>query len=277
MDIWNYQPSPDFMAFIGVIVIFVLIFLLAGFVLWIFQCIALYTLAKNRGMGGAGLAWIPIIGRYRIGSVADDISMAEGSKSVYGMFILIGTIVSYTLSSVSTSMLWPSMANLTSSAYYGDFGSAFAVSSALSSFGGILGLALYVIQIIALNKIYKCYRPESATAWTVLSAIPFTAFLAPIFLFIIRNHEPKMHRAMPGAPGGYHQGYPPNGYAPGGYAPPPQGYPHYPHQPYYPQPPQCPQPPYQQAQPPPVYQPPEAPQPPLPDTPQENNDDDNLS
>ena len=258
MDIWNdFASSPDFMGlmgFIGFILIIFIILLIFSFVLWIFQSIALYTLARNRGMSGAGLAWIPFIGHYRIGSVADNIYMAEGSKSFYGMVILLGTIATYALSFVPSTIMHSAMDSIMESSY-NNFG-FLAMGTALGAFAWIASLTLYVIQIISLYKIYKCYRPENTIAWTILSAIPFTSFLAPIFLFIIRNHHPRMQWMAPG-------GYPPNGYAQGGY-PPPQGQ-YYPHQPYYPPPPQ-----YQP--PPPVYQPPGAPQPPeIP--PPENNDD----
>ena len=300
-DAYDWTSSPDFMAVIGMILITFLIISIVWLLFWIFRCIALYALAKNRGMSGAGLAWIPFIGQYRMGSIADDISRTEGSKSVFGIVLLLGTIISRVLSSVSTSMMWPSMSGIFSYSDI-DFGPGLTVGTALSSLGGLLGLSLYVIQIIALNKIYKSYRPESSTAWTVLSAIPFTHFLVPIFLFIIRNQEPRAQWNMSGppigygAPGGYQHGYPPGSYPPGGYAPPPdygapqQGYPGHPQPPYYPQPPQYPQPPYPQQQPPqtaqPIYQPPAAPQPPqtddpdtpdVPDVPRDNDGDNNFS
>jgi UDP-N-acetylmuramyl pentapeptide phosphotransferase/UDP-N-acetylglucosamine-1-phosphate transferase len=170
--------------------------------MYILRSIALYKLAARRGLSNPGLAWIPTIGLYRAGTIADDINAREGSRTYYGRMILGGYIFSAVVSNtIGFYYLSSVMSFLSEWSYWGSpedwYESPYSMfrwfnplTNLFNGIAGLVGLAAYVMLVISLHRIFKAYRPQSATAWTVLSAIPFTAFLQPFFLFAIRNAEP---------------------------------------------------------------------------------------
>lgn len=266
--------DPDVIAVISMIIGFVAIFFIIGaaisLTLYILRSIGLYRLSVNRGMGGEALAWIPFVGYYRIGSVADDIAARTGSKSYLRYVLLAGAITNIIFSIVQNAVFLPRLSQILDDPYsFGYYGSAYGYSafSGVSSLFSMFSLAVYVITIIALNKVYKCYRPMSSTSWTVLSVI--FPFMQSIFLFAIRNSAPADTWA---APAGYYPAQPQ-----GWQQQPQQQYPPYRQQPpmdygYYTPPEETVQQgqPQQYMPPPPppaaepTYQPPAAPNPPEP-------------
>lgn len=189
----DYGLAGLFGAAAGVFIIILLVVLALVLVLYILRSIGLMTLARNRGIPNPWLAWIPIAGDFTLGAIVDDINERESGSTPFRFILLGGSILNVLLN-------W-------------------FLSDSMSSLGGLLGLAMYVLYVVCLNKIFKCYRPHSATSWTVLCAIPFTAFMQSIFPFVMRNDQPAWNQQPP------YGGYPGGGYN----APPPgepwQGYP----------------------------------------------------
>lgn len=275
MGSYNYGyrgfDGSDFMAVFGMVLGFIAVFAIIAWamslVLYILRSIGLYKLSENRGMSGAGLAWIPLIGYYRIGSIADDIVARNGGKSYYRHILLIGGIINIVSGIASwslTALSRPLFTQFFSGNYrlpydYGyDYYDGFFAYWGASAILSVISIAVFVFTIIALNKIYKCYRPMSSTTWTVLSVI--FPFMQSIFPFVIRNAAPVSEW---GAQGYYPQQnimQNPNWQTP----PPPQ------YQPFDRQPPvNGGYPPQDQGWAPPPsmdtsYQPPDAPNPPEP-------------
>lgn len=256
---YDFFDDPSLLTGIGifltVLVIIALIAAAINLALYILRSIGLYKLAVNRGMSGAGLAWIPIVGCYRIGSIADDISEREGSRTYFRYFLLAGNIISILFSSAATGAIVSSFTDLMSRmGRYGYSGrmlpGSFIAANAVSSLVSLISLAAFVLTIVALNKVYKCYRPVSSTSWTVLSVI--FPFMQSIFLFMIRNSVPASYNNMPPQSSPWGEPAPYNGYYPPQAPPPNAGYP--------PQPPQF-QPQHQPVNPG-GYYPPRAPEPP---------------
>ncbi len=229
-----------FLLAFGALLVFILIIVIAINVLcYVFTALGLYSLSERRGMSNPGLSWIPFVGVFRAGSIADDINLRAGRRTHYGMIILIGNLVSFVVSSVSSSI---SAANAVRSfGSWDDGGWAYApygfAGSVLSSLSWLVGIATYVFLIISLHSIYKTYRPQSATAWTVLSAIPVLHFLSGFFLFALRNAEP--------------QAWDTRGY----YGPGHDGDQTYQRPPEWPEPPRAPEPQEWRHAPPPEFQP----------------------
>lgn len=267
--------DPDFMAVLSVIIGFLLVAMaigaLSNLVLYIIRSIGLHRLAVNRGMSGAGLEWIPFVGSYRIGSIADDIAARNGAKSYYRYVLLIGGIFNFISSwvvQITTTLPW--LARFFDNPF--DYGYSrggsyryWALSGA-NSMVSMISIAVFVVTVIALNRVYKCYRPASSTSWTVLSVI--FPFMQSIFPFVIRNSAPVSGWGAEGYYPVQNQGwqappqYPPYGQQPpadGGYYPPQYG--------QVQQPQYMPPPPAEAAYQPPAeapYQPPSAPNPPEP-------------
>jgi hypothetical protein len=195
--------GPEF--FLGILLFTGVIFFIAmalGIAMYVLRSVALYKLAERRGLSNPGLAWIPAVGLYRAGTVADDINAQAGSRTYFGRMILGGYIFSSVVSNtVGIYYLNSVLSYVREWSYWGPpdewygapysiLGRFFPIGNLFNSIAGLVGLAAYVLLVISLHRIFKAYRPQSATAWTVLSAIPFTAFLQAFFLFAIRNAEP---------------------------------------------------------------------------------------
>ena len=52
------------------------------------------------------------------------------------------------------------------------------------------GILFAVLYFFALHKLFTIYKPDQAVLWLVLSII--LSFMGPIFIFIMRNEEPKI-------------------------------------------------------------------------------------
>lgn len=55
----------------------------ASIVVMVLTSIGYYTIAKNRGYDKPWFAWIPILGDYLKGAIADSINEDNGSHSIY--------------------------------------------------------------------------------------------------------------------------------------------------------------------------------------------------
>lgn len=175
--------------FAGAMIVVLFIILAVVLVLYILHSIGIMTLARNRGLANPWLVWIPYVGSYTVGAIADDVNAREGSGS-YFRYILLA------LSILNGIFSW----------FVPDY-------SSLNKLTWVVWVAFHVVSVVALNRIFKCYRPYSSTSWTVLCAIPFLAFLKNIFPFVIRNARPNWINP-PGGYGHYNGSYPDGGYDP---------------------------------------------------------------
>ncbi|MDW7670766.1 MAG: hypothetical protein SCK57_08350 [Bacillota bacterium] len=142
------------LAFIGSFFLLIVFIALASYVL---AAIGLYTMAKNRGIENAWIAWIPVVQLYILGR-------------------LIGTLPISSYEVPQPELVLPGLAV------------AGSVLSNVRLIGGLIGLASLVINLFALHKLYRIYRPDQATLYLVLSIL--LPFMGPVFLFIMRNDEP---------------------------------------------------------------------------------------
>lgn len=201
-----YYDDLDTMlfAFAGILIVFVLIAMAVGIAMYVFRGIGFSTIAKNRGMKNPWLIWIPVAGSYAVGAVADDINAREGGKSYYRFLLLGGNII--TMLFGQTYMTYVPLLEGLMSGYVDEYQlmEAATASSALSSISSLISLGVVIVELIALNKIFKCYKPESSTGWTVLCI--FFGFLRAIFPFAIRHNQP-MWTTTPPQQGGYQQDF----------------------------------------------------------------------
>jgi uncharacterized membrane protein YuzA (DUF378 family) len=182
-------------------------------------------------MSNPWIIWIPLVGVYTVGAIADDIHAREGKRTIFRWLLLGGQILTYVISIISSIASIASLGSLFSSFenfdyygenYWGGLSNYSIVSTLLGGPASLLSLAVYVITVIALYYIYKCYKPESATAYTVVSVI--FPFMQSIFPFTLRNRQPHWLNPPPyygGTPSGFAPG---PGTMPGGYPPPPNGF-----------------------------------------------------
>lgn len=144
---------------LSILASFLVIIIIGGLILYIFDSIATYTMAKNKGISNPWLAWIPIANSYLMGKIIDE-KVAFGSKVIpYAhIFLPLGPFVAGALSFIPF-------------------------------IGFLFPLAMAVYYYAALYRQYKLYKPDNAVLFLVLSII--FSFLPPFFLFAIRKKTPE--------------------------------------------------------------------------------------
>ncbi len=142
---------------LGGLFIFLFVLVFIGLILYIFGAIGLMKMAQKKQIPNAWLAFIPIGNAYILGSIIEPVSLGQ-TKIPNARYILLITI-------------------------------ALATISGIPVIGQIIGLLAAIIFFIALYKLYEMYAPDKAVLFLVLSIL--LGFLTPIFIFVLRNKEPK--------------------------------------------------------------------------------------
>lgn len=137
----------------GIVILFIFITVI---VLYVLGAYGLYKMATNDGVENAWLAWIPIANMYILAKLIKTLSI--GSYKVPNLDIVL------TVGAIASSVL-----------------------STIPIIGFLIVIAYTIIGIFALHKLYSKYRPENATLFLILSII--FGFMAPIFIFIMRNDK----------------------------------------------------------------------------------------
>lgn len=238
-----------------------------GLVGYVFMAIALYTIAKRRGISGGVAGWFPVARLWLLGKIHDDYqAKVYGRKRnmrtallVLGILeclfalLLIGLLIAIIPQIISIVDRMMRTGGFSADRFESEMeiflnspdGNRFAYALAgklgllvllLLPFAGI-AIACAVVRLVTLYRVYQSCDPSKATLFTILAI--FISGLDGIFLFVSREKDLGM--------------YPPR--APGYYPPAGQGY-------GYGQPPYGQQPPYGYQQPPQGYQPPYGYQPP---------------
>ncbi len=233
---------------IGMVLLMFLIPMLIGFVLglvlYIFESIGIYKLAKNCRLPAPGLAWVPIASCYVLGHLAEISDRTVGKKSLPYRVILPLLEAFMLIMSVVTSFFGVILAMRTVELERtGDIVRLEASIGVLLVVLGLLMLATIaacVFLYLALYRVYRLFAPENAVAYLVVSILfPVTT---PFFLFSLRDRQPGA--PCPAAPQN------------GCYAQPPYGAPQQPYGAPWPNAANAVRPPYG------------APQPPMPQPPQ---------
>ncbi len=233
---------------IGMVLLMFLIPLLIGFVLglvlYIFESIGLYKLAKNCRLPAPGLAWVPIADGYVLGRLAEVSDRTVGKKSLPYRIILPLLEAFMLIMSAVTSFF--SIVMTVRAVELGRTGDIVSLEASIGVLLVVLGLlmlaviAVCVFLYLALYRVYRLFAPENAVAFIVVSILfPVTT---SFFLFSLRDRQP-------GAP---RPAVPQNGC----YAQPPYGAPQQPYGAPWPNAANAARPPYG------------APQPPMPQSPQ---------
>lgn len=180
-----YDPYSDMsdVAY-GILSFLLLASLLFFVVLYIFESIALYTIAKNRGIKNAFLSFIPVAEYYILGKVYDDISATMNKKTGYAARMVV--LASFALASTVFACVFLGMSVVMG--YAGGISVPFlifAIPFVLAQIG--CTVALLVFMYISVYAIYKEYVPSNASLFLVFSV--FMSFTMPFLLFSIRNKK----------------------------------------------------------------------------------------
>ena len=125
----------EFLAILGVLLIFVAII---GIVFYVIYSYALYKMAVKQGLENSWLAFIPIAQSYIIGRLIKTLKVFDFEIPRIEIVLPVAALVVLVFSQVEI-------------------------------LGGLLSLANFILVLFALNRLYKLYKPENATLYTVLS------------------------------------------------------------------------------------------------------------
>lgn len=132
---------------------FFLFFAIIGIIFYVLFAIGLMRIAKQENIENAWLAWVPIAQSYVLGKL---VSHKLGDNS--GWIVLGLTILT-------------------------------TFSSFLPFIGVLINIAVGIFMFVVMHWVYEKYSNKAVimTVFTVLTV----GSLAPIFIFAIRNHQPK--------------------------------------------------------------------------------------
>ena len=145
-------------ALAGAGIAFGVIATIIGIIAYVMFSLGLMTLAKNKGIANAGLAWIPIANLYILGKIVETVDI--GTLKIQRLDIILP---------VSVLAMW--------------------VLGLIPVIGWILSIAYAIFLGFVLHKLFLKYRPAQAVLYTVLSIV---LGLIWIFVFIIRNDQETM-------------------------------------------------------------------------------------
>lgn len=129
----------ELLALLGIIIFVVAIIAIAFYFIYSY---ALYKMAVKQSIENSWLAFIPIAQSYIIGR-------------------LIKNLKVFNFEIPRIEIVLPASALVT------------LVFSQSEVLGGLLSIANFILMLFALNKLYKLYKPENATLYTVLSIFGF--------------------------------------------------------------------------------------------------------
>ncbi len=129
--------------------------LILAIVAYVFSSIGLMTLAKNKGIENAWLAWIPVGNLYILGKIVETVNIGTWEIPKMELWLPLGV-----------------------------FG--LAVFSNIDHVGWIFSIASVVFMGFTLYKLFTKYRPSQAVLYTVLSIV---LGLFWVFVFVIRNDQ----------------------------------------------------------------------------------------
>lgn len=178
---------------IGLIVGIVFVYLLiiaGGLASYIMSSYALYTIAGNRNIENAWLAWLPIGVSWIIGSIADEYDARNGIKRKWRTILLVLSILSvviyFFLFAFMIIMSLTTLRNFTSET--ADVTSVLMVFLPIYIvyFVAIFTMIVYgVLSCVCNFKIYESTVPDKAILYTILGlTVPMAQ---PICLLACRN------------------------------------------------------------------------------------------
>lgn len=174
---------------------------IAGYVL---SSLAIYSIAKRRGLNHPWMAWVPVLNCWLLGSLSDQYRyVVKGENKSKRKVLLTLSILTFvfTIAMVVTAIAM--LAGIVGEIGHNYYGYGFSEQRILSEILGpvlsILGLSLplagvsiayAVIRFMALYDVYRSLDPANSVMYLVLSII--FQITEPFFLFFNRNKDEGM-------------------------------------------------------------------------------------
>ena len=163
---------------------------------YVLSSLALYTIAKRRGLNHAWLSWIPVANVWILGSIADQYRyVARGEIKSKRKVLLTLNIISAVLTAVMVCLCIGAVVGAFSGAIMGRSEDVI-MRNLLSNLAGmlvlivpILGVAIAaaIIRYMALYDLYSSCDPDNKTVFLVIGIL--FGITEPVFLFLCRNKD----------------------------------------------------------------------------------------
>ena len=202
-----------------------------GIVAYVLQALALYTIAKRRGLNKPWLAWVPLVNIWILGAISDQYQSVANGKIKKKRKILLGLSIAAIIVSVACLILFvvslnnldsllpnmgPPMSDgevaspdiMTIIPAFITAGAIFLILFFLCMIPALVLLILIaVFRWMAIYDVFKSCDPKNAQTYLLISLL--LSFLAvsgleAIFLFLCMNKDegmiPKMAEPQPDVP-----------------------------------------------------------------------------
>lgn len=198
------------LAIVALVWLFALGCLILNYVL---TALSYYTVAKRRGIPHPGLAWVPLVSVWTLGSICDHYDGTRGMQRKWRVVLLTLTIIGYAGIFIAYIIMLANVAGLVISHHYYAYDYNYLMPTEIAgALGG--GVVLLVVgalaaaaagfcQIICVYKYYESCRPKDALKFLLLSLLVPLAL--PFCLMSCRNYD----LGMPQPQQPYYPPYPP--------------------------------------------------------------------
>lgn len=157
---------------------------LLGIASYVLSSMALYAMAKRRGLDYPWMAWIPVVNCWLLGSLSDQYQYLVKRRHTYRRRTLLALDILKCILMVLVTVL----------AVVLTFQTAFnmVLARLLSCLALLAGgsLARAVVRYMALYDVYRSVDPQNAVLYLVLSIC--VGVTTPFFLFFNRENEKGM-------------------------------------------------------------------------------------
>ena len=172
---------------------------LMGIAAYVLTALALYTIAKRRGLNHPWLAWIPVANAWILGSLSDQYRYVVRGENKSKRKVLL--TLSILTSVLSTAMIVSVFVAVGKAMFgvIGGMGEEALLEAILGPLVGVVGLCLpmvgiaiayVVVYYMALYDLYKSLDPSNCALFLVLSIV--FRVTEPFFLFFNRNKDQGM-------------------------------------------------------------------------------------
>ena len=161
---------------------------------YILTALALYAMAKRRGIRHAWLAWVPVGNAWIQGNISDQYRYVVKGRISYRRFALLWLTVASTALSIAASVLSVDVLLATVSRFLINAGRVnrihMAAFTAVSSVEGVVALVCMVFHYLTVYDLYKSCTKRYSVLYLALSIV--FKFLEPVLLFLCRDKEEGM-------------------------------------------------------------------------------------
>jgi len=172
---------------------------------YVVTALALYTIAKRRGIHNPWLAWIPFANTWLLGCISDHYRSVARGEVKSRRKILLGTEIATSVLACVVLVLCIGMFVNLLTVGLGDFDNLENMDESMAAellatvLGPVVAMMLLclplivvgivhvVFSFIALHDIYTSCDPSNATLYLVLSI--FISYAQPVFLMVCRNRD----------------------------------------------------------------------------------------